>query len=339
MLHYVDDTDPGITRQRIGPDGAQTRWAYFDARGRRITRRAEIDRLNAIALPPAYVDAWFCPRPNGHIQAIGWDERGRKQYRYHPDFRAARDAAKYDRCADFGRALPAIRAAVERDLARPTLGRDRVVAAVVRLLDLGRVRVGNEAYAKANRSFGATTLRHRHANVRGHSIHLEYMGKSGKLRRLSIRDARLSRLVRRCQDLPGQHLFQYLDADGTPCPVTSGDVNDYLRRVSGGDFTAKHFRTWGASVIAFGALVAAGGHISLKAMLTPVAEALGNTPAIARKSYVHPALIELAGNRGDSPLAGLKLPRRTKYLSSLERGLIAFLDNLADPPETISKAA
>nr|WP_245842901.1 DNA topoisomerase IB [Sphingomonas laterariae] len=313
-------------------------WAYFSAAGKRITRRSTIDRLNAIALPPAYRDAWFCRDERGHIQAIGWDEKGRKQYRYHADFRAAQDAAKYDRCADFGRALPRIRARVEQDLARRALDRDRVVAAIVRLLDLGRVRIGNPGYTKANRSFGATTLRSRHAEVHGHRVRLEYRAKSGKIQQLTISDARLARIVRRCQDLPGQNLFQYLDADGTPHPVSSGDVNDYLRAASGADFTAKHFRTWAASVIAFATWVEAGGHLSIGAMLEPVAQALGNTPAIARKSYVHPALIELAGQRTPLP-AGLKLPRRTKYLSPPERGLITFLDTLAKTAQCQPEAA
>jgi len=333
MLCYVDDALPGITRRKLAHG-----WAYFDAKGRRITKRKEIDRLNAIALPPAYSDAWFCPSPHGHIQATGFDEKGRKQYRYHADFRSAQEAEKYGRCADFGRALPLIRAAVERDLANRALDRRTVVAAVVRLLDLGRVRIGNEGYAKANKSFGATTLRRRHALVRGPRLKLEYMGKSGKLQRLTVEDNRLSRLVRRCQDLPAQHLFQYLDAEGEPHAVTSGDVNAYLREASGGDFTAKHFRTWGASVIAFEALVAAGGRLGLKTMLEPVAEALGNTPAIARKSYVHPALIELARTKAPA-FEALKLPRATKYLSGAERGLIAFLDEIAACTETTAEAA
>jgi DNA topoisomerase I len=327
MLCYVDDALPGITRRRMG-----RHWAYFDAKGRRVTRRGEIDRLNAIALPPAYIDAWFCPSPHGHIQAVGWDDKGRKQYRYHTDFRSAQDEEKYSRCADFGRALPLIRARVEADLAGRGLERDKVVAAIVRLLDLGRVRIGNEGYAKANKSFGATTLRARHAQVRGSRLRLEYQGKSGKLQRLTIEDQRLCRLVRRCADLPGQNLFQYLDAAGVVHPITSSDVNAWLREATGGDFTAKHFRTWGASVIAFRGLVEAGGAISLKTMLDPVAEALGNTPAIARKSYVHPALIELAREKTDA-LKGLKLPRPTKYLEPAERGLIAFLDEIAAAPE------
>ncbi|TVV70051.1 DNA topoisomerase IB [Sphingomonas solaris] len=336
MLCYVDDELPGITRRKSG-----SHWAYFSPRGTRIKRRSEIDRLNAIALPPAYRDAWFCPSATGHIQAVGWDEKGRKQYRYHPDFRARQEADKYDRLTDFGRALPKIRARVEADLAGRALGKDAVLAAVVRLLDLGRVRVGNEGYAQANKSFGATTLRTRHATVKGSRLKLEYMGKSGKMQRLTIEDNRLSRLVRRCADLPGQNLFQYLAGDGAPHPVSSSDVNAWLRDAAGGRaITAKHFRTWGASVIAFRTLIEAGGALPLKAMLEPVAQALGNTPAIARKSYVHPALIALAHNKGCAPLEGLKLPRATRYLSGPERGLIAFLDELADAPgQNASEAA
>lgn len=330
MLCYVDDALPGITRRRHG-----RYFAYFDAKGKRITDREEIDRLNRIGLPPAYHDAWLCPSPNGHIQAIGYDDRGRKQYRYHPEFRAAQEADKYNLCADFGRALPLIRARVENDLDHRTLDKETVVAAVVRLLDLGRVRVGNEGYAKANRSFGATTLRNRHAAVRGRRLKLEYRGKSGKMQRLTIEDARLSRLARRCQDLPGQHLFEYLDEKGAPHPVTSSDVNDYLREATGKDFTAKHFRTWGASVIAFKALVDRDGPpATLKAMLEEVSQALGNTPAIARKSYVHPALIELARAGDQEAICSARLPRATKYLDSAERGLIAFLDTLAAGGET-----
>lgn len=330
MLCYVDDALPGITRRRHG-----RYFAYFDAKGKRITDREEIDRLNRIGLPPAYHDAWLCPSPNGHIQAIGYDDRGRKQYRYHPEFRAAQEADKYNLCADFGRALPLIRARVENDLDHRTLDKETVVAAVVRLLDLGRVRVGNEGYAKANRSFGATTLRNRHAAVRGRRLKLEYRGKSGKMQRLTIDDARLSRLARRCQDLPGQHLFEYLDEKGAPHPVTSSDVNDYLREATGKDFTAKHFRTWGASVIAFKALVDRDGPpATLKAMLEEVSQALGNTPAIARKSYVHPALIELARAGDQEAICSARLPRATKYLDSAERGLIAFLDTLAAGGET-----
>lgn len=318
---FSDCETPGITRRKL------TRgWGYYDAGGDRITDRDEIDRLNAIGLPPAYRDAWFCSDPAGHIQAIGWDEKGRKQYRYHLDFRAAQESAKYDRCSAFGHALPKLRAQVERDLAKRALSRDRAVAAVVRLLDLGRVRVGNEGYARVNKSFGATTLRKRHAKLAGTKLKLQYRAKSGKMRVLSITDRSLASFVRKCQDLPGQHLFRWVDDEGEAHPVTSGDVNAYIREAMGGDFTAKHFRTWGASVLAFGTLADADGDISLKTMLGPVVDALGNTPAIARKSYVHPLLIDLVKDGQSAFRDTLRLPRAAKYLSRHERGLLALLE-------------
>lgn len=318
---YHDDSEPGITRRKM-----RAGWGYYDAGGTRITDRAEIDRLNAIGLPPAYRDAWFCPSAAGHIQAVGWDEKGRKQYRYHLGFRETQEAAKYDLCAPFGHALPKLRARVAKDLARRGLDKDIAVAAVVRLLDLGKVRIGNEGYVKANKSFGATTLRKRHAAVSGQSLKLQFKAKSGKMRMLTITDGSLSRFVKRCQDLPGQHLFRWVDGDGTCHPVSSSDVNAYIRAAMGGDFTAKHFRTWSASVLAFEALASAKHDISLKTMLEPVTEALGNTPAIARKSYVHPALLALVKDGQGAFRNGLRLPRSTQHLSRAERGLIAFLE-------------
>jgi DNA topoisomerase-1 len=335
-LRHCDDKKPGITRQRAGQG-----WAYFQPSGERITDRDEIDRLNRIALPPAYVDAWYCPYANGHIQATGVDAKGRKQYRYHPDFRAQQEADKYERCADFGRALPRLRARVKADLAGRKLARDTVIAAVVRLLDLGHIRVGNEAYAKSNKSFGATTLRNRHARVRGARLQLEYVGKSGKKQRLTIEDRRLAGIVRRTQDLPGQHLFEYLDADGTPHPVTSEDVNGYIREATGGDFTAKHFRTWGATLLAFEHILVASkdGKVSLKPMLEAVARALGNTPAISRKSYIHPALIALCRDGDAGELCALRMPRTTQYLTAHERALVGFLDEIATAAQSHAKAA
>jgi len=319
-LTYVDDSKPGITRRRSG-----RYWQYFDANGKRVTDRDEIDRLNAVGLPPAYEKAWFCPSPNGHIQATGYDDKGRKQYRYHPGFREKQEAAKYDRCPEFGKVLPKLRRRVEADLRKRKLSRDTVIAAVVRLLDSGRIRVGNEAYAEANKSYGATTLRNRHAKVAGRTVKMRFKAKSGIEREFRITDATLSRVVKQCQDLPGQNLFQYLDEDGKAHPVTSTDVNDYIRDATGEDFTAKHFRTWSASVIAFEQVCAAGEEgVGLKAMLEPVAEALGNTPAISRKSYVHPAIVEALKDAPRRRLA-LHCPRATKYLSGAERGLIAFL--------------
>ena len=319
-LIHVDDALPGITRRRTGRG-----WAYRDAQGDRILDRDEIDRLNAIALPPAYTDAWFCPAPNGHILATGIDAKGRKQYRYHPDFRTAREGEKFDGCAAFGHLLPLVRRRVEEDLAAPRLTRDRCIASVVRLLDSGAIRVGNEAYARANQSFGATTLRMRHAVVRGSTLRLRFKAKSGKDREMRITDRGLVRFVKKMQDLPGQNLFQYLADDGTACPIGSADVNAYLCDTMGEHFTAKHFRTWHASVLAFSLLADARGPVRLKDLLDEVSDRLGNTPAIARKSYIHPAVLALVGEQG-AWREGLKLPRATAWLSRHERGLIALLE-------------
>ena len=323
---YCDNSQPGITRKKL-----RHGWGYWGTDGERITDRDEIDRLNAIGLPPAYRDAWFSPDPNGHIQAVGWDDKGRKQYRYHPDFRARKDGEKYDRCSVFGLALPKLRARVEADLRKRSHGRERTIAAIVKLLDIGHLRIGNEAYARTNKSFGVTTLRNRHAKISGGTMKLQYRAKSGKIRELTVTDRSLARFVKQCQDLPGQQLFQYVGADGEPHGVTSSDVNDYIRAATGCDFTAKHFRTWGASVIAFEALASADHDIGLKTMLQPVTEALGNTPAIARKSYVHPALIDLTKGGQEAFRERLDLPRATRYLDRYERGLIAFLTSGAKP--------
>ena len=318
---HVDESLAGIRRRRKGRG-----WAYWDAAGTRITDRDEIDRLNRIGLPPAYGAAWFCPHPHGHIQATGIDAKGRKQYRYHPAFRTAREGEKFDGCAAFGRLLPKVRAAVERDLATPRLTRERCIASIVRLLDSGAIRVGNEAYAKANRSFGATTLRMRHARVQGGTLTLRFRAKSGRMREMRVADRRLVRFVRRMQDVPGQHLFQYIDDTGEACPVGSADVNAWLRAVMGGDFTAKHFRTWHASALAFERLATAPEDVRLKDLLQDVSDRLGNTPAIARKSYVHPAVLALVDNQREWR-ATLKLPRATRWLSRAERGLIALLED------------
>src|SRR4051812_34425740 len=328
MLRYVDDSRPGITRKRRG-----RYWQYFHADGRRVTDREEIDRLNAVGMPPAYERCWFCPDANGHIQAVGFDARGRKQYRYHPGFRAEREARKYERLAAFGRALPGLRAKVEADLEGKPTAVDTVLAAVVRLIDETRMRVGNEEYARDNKSFGATTLRNRHARVERGRLKISYAGKHGVRRTVTLTDRNLVRVARRTQDLPGQNLFEYVTEEGEVCPVTSGDVNAYIKAAMGEDFTAKDFRTWGASVIAFEAMLEKlneHGTVKLKSVIEPVAEALGNTPAISRKSYVHPALIEAAKDSG--AIGERKLPRATKHLSSAERGLIEFLDAL--PEET-----
>jgi DNA topoisomerase-1 len=322
MLRHSSDTEPGITRKRQG-----RYWAYFDARGKRVTDRDEIDRLNAIGLPPAYTDAWFCAEPNGHLQATGVDARGRKQYRYHPDFRAKRDSAKYEGLLEFGKALPKLRRRVERDLHKRDLTREAVLAAVVRLLDTEHIRVGNEEYAKANKSFGATTLRRRHLKRTGHGLMMRFTGKHGIVHEVKITDSNLKRICRRCQELPGQMLFQYVNGDGEPKPVSSGDVNDYIRDATGNDFTAKHFRTWSASVIALEQLLKKkeDARISVKTVIEPVAEALGNTAAISRKSYVHPKLLDAVKDDARDPLDGMDRPRARRRLSSSEVALLQFL--------------
>ena len=323
-LIYVDDDLPGITRK-----GAGKGWAYYDPEGDLITDSAEKRRLNAIALPPAYTDAWFCPAPNGHILATGIDAKGRKQYRYHPDFRAAREGEKYDKCIAFGNLLPLVRKRVEDDLRGRKLTKERAVASVVRLLDLGAVRVGNEGYAKTNKSFGATTLRKRHAELTGKTLWLRYKGKGGKQREVTLSDGSLARMVRRMQDLPGQHLFKYINEDGDLHAVGSSDVNEYLRETMGQDFTAKNFRTWHASVRGLRCLLEGEGQMPMKALLECVADHLGNTPAVTRKSYIHPAVIDLV-DRQEEWREGISLPRATRWLTRHERALLELLHDCPD---------
>ena len=322
MLRHSSDAEPGYTRKRMG-----RYWAYFDSGGKRVTDRVEIDRLTAIGLPPAYSDAWFCADPDGHLQATGVDARGRKQYRYHPDYRQKREKAKYEGLLEFGKALSKLRRRVEQDLKRRNLTREAVLAAVVRLLDTEHIRIGNEEYAKENKSYGATTLRTRHLRKTGHGLMMRFTGKHGIVREVTISDTNLKRICKRCQELPGQMLFQYVNGDGDPKPVTSTDVNDYIREASGGDFTAKHFRTWSASVIALKQLLkkAEDARISVKTVVEPVAEALGNTPAISRKSYVHPKLLDAVKDDPRDPLAGMERPRARKRLSTTEVALLEFL--------------
>lgn len=326
MLRHSSDAEPGIGRKRTG-----RYWAYFDAEGKRIADRDEIDRLNAVGLPPAYANAWFCADSNGHLQATGIDARGRKQYRYHPQFRKKRDSAKFDRLLEFGKALPKLRRRVERDLKRRKLARETMLAAIVRLLDTEHIRIGNEQYAKANKSFGATTLRTRHLRRKGEALTMRFAGKHGIFHEMKVTDSNLKRICKRCQELPGQMLFQYINGDGEPKPITSGDVNAYIKQVSGGDFTAKHFRTWSASVIALEQMhrKAQDARITVKTVVEPVAEALGNTPAISRNSYVHPALLDAVKASPRDPLNGLEWPRCRKRLSSAEVALLQFLAKCA----------
>ncbi len=320
-LQYVDDAGPGITRRKLARG-----WAYFAPDGKRITDRDEIDRLNRIALPPAYTDAWYCPNDCGHLLATGIDARGRKQYRYNPEFRTRQEAEKFDGTAQFGRLLPKVRRRVEKDLKNSKLTRERAIASVVRLLDLGAIRVGNASYAKTNKSFGATTLLRRHAKLKGTRLKLRFKAKSGVLRETEITDRSLARFVRAVQDLPGQHLFQWLDDCGEAHGVGSVDVNAYLCETMGERFTAKNFRTWHASALAFRLLATADHVLSIKQLTTEVAEHLGNTPAMARKSYIHPAVIALI-DRQLRWRARLKLPRAGKWLSAEERGLLKLLES------------
>ena len=328
-LRHSSDSEPGFSRKRMG-----RYWAYFDADGKRITDRETIDRLNSIGLPPAYTDAWFCKDSNGHLQATGIDARGRKQYRYHPDFRARADKKKFAGLLEFGNALTKLRTRVDRDLGERSLSREKVLAAVVRLLDTQHLRVGNDRYANENKRLGATTLLSRHVSNGSGKVRMRFTGKHGKVHDVVITDRRLGRIVRQCRELPGQALFQYINGEGVPHPITSDDVNDYIREASGGEFTAKHFRTWGASVIAFGEILEAEEErrkISVQTVVEPVAEALGNTVAISRKSYVHPALIEAVKDNPRNPLNGFSRPREWKWLSSIEVGFVKFLEDRERP--------
>ena len=322
MLRHSSDAEPGISRKRMG-----RYWAYFNSKGDRVTDRDEIDRLNALGLPPAYRDAWFCADPHGHLQATGIDARGRKQYRYHALFRKKRESAKYEGILEFGKALPRLRRRVEQDLKRRNLTRETVLAAIVRLLDTEHIRIGNEEYVRENKSYGATTLRSRHLRRTGNSLMMRFSGKHGIVHEVKITDTNLKRICKRCQDLPGQMLFQYVNGDGEPKPISSGDVNEYIKEVTGGDFTAKHFRTWSASVIAIDQMLkkADDARITVKTVIEPVAEALGNTPAISRKSYVHPKLLELVKENPRDPLDGMNRPSGRKRLSSPEVALLEFL--------------
>ncbi|CAN5203021.1 DNA topoisomerase IB [soil metagenome] len=293
-LNHVDDRDPGITR-KAGAKG----FFYRDADGERISDEQVLKRIKALAIPPAWRQVWICPDPKGHIQAVGRDAKWRKQYRYHPGWRASRDRSKYDKMFEFGRALPRLRARVEADLALHGLPRDKVLAAVVRLLELTLIRVGNDAYAKENKSFGLTTLRMRHVELGATGAVFEFRGKSGVSHKAAFRDRKLARVVRACGDLPGQRLFQYLDEDGSRRAVGSSEVNDYLHEAMGDGFSAKDFRTWAGALTALEYFDAheppesAGqAKAMVKECVAQVARRLGNTPAVCRACYIHPAVIE-----------------------------------------------
>lgn len=307
-LRYVTDASPGLRRHRSGRG-----FTYRDAEGRTIRERSVLRRIRALVIPPAWTDVWICPLPDGHIQATARDAKRRKQYRYHARWREVRDEDKYDRMIAFGEALPALRKRVEDDLSQPGLSRSKVMATVVRLLELTLIRIGNEEYARNNESYGLTTLRNRHVQVTGATLKFKFRGKSAKAHEVEISDRRLAAVVKRCQALPGYELFQYLDDEGQHRSIDSADVNDYLREATGEEFTAKDFRTWAGSVLAaqtLSQLPVTESEAEMKHGLVEavklVAKRLGNTPATCRKHYIHPAVMTafLAGKLEAQPSAG-----------------------------------
>jgi DNA topoisomerase-1 len=293
-LRYVHDYQPGIARRRRGKH-----FHYIDADGHPVRDAETLARIKSLVIPPAWEDVWICKHPLGHLQATGRDARGRKQYRYHPRWRAQRDESKYERMLGFGKALPAIRRAVDAALRQPGLPREKVLATIVYLLEATMMRIGNEEYARDNKSFGLTTLRERHVRLDGGKVQFRFRGKSGVNHEVEVQDRRLANIIRRTLDLPGQDLFQYVDDDGNVHSVGSADVNDYLQAIAGEDYTAKDFRTWSGTVLAAVALLEyekfdsqAQAKKNVVQAIEAVAKKLGNTPTICRKCYVHPALIE-----------------------------------------------
>ena len=331
-LRYVTDARPGIRREKHG-DG----FTYFKPGGERIEEERTLERIRSLGIPPAWTDVWICPLTNGHIQATGRDAKGRKQYRYHPRWRAVRDSNKYDRLLAFGEALPELRRRVNEEFSRPGLSREKILATTIQLLETTLIRVGNEEYARENGSYGLTTLHNEHVDVSGSTVRFHFRGKSGKEWEVAVRDRRLARVIRRCQELPGQELFQYPGEDGELHAISSCDVNSYLRDVTGMDFTAKDFRTWAGTVQAYVELSRLtdadtereAKHDVVVAIQT-VSERLGNTPAVCRKCYVHPALLEayqdperrsLLAQCLEADHAGSPLPREEAALLCLLRCL------------------
>ena len=305
-MRYVSDDQPGFSRRRKGEE-----FEYLDQKGKPIRDEQRLLRIKRLAIPPAWSDVWICPSPNGHIQAIGRDARRRKQYRYHERWREIRDENKNHRLINFGKTLPKIRRRLKKDLARSGLPREKVLATIVQLLERSLIRVGNEEYARENKSFGLTTMQDRHVDVKGSKLRFRFRGKSGRQHEVDVTDRRIARIVSTLQDLPGQSLFQYLDDEGSVRDITSQDVNQYLREITGEDFTAKDFRTWAGTVLAAIALSAAGefetkkqAKANIKNAIEAVAKILGNTPAICRQCYIHPVVLETYLN-GDS-IDGLK---------------------------------
>jgi DNA topoisomerase-1 len=330
-LRYVSDADRGFVRRRRGKS-----FAYLRPGGQPLRDRTTLARIRSLAIPPAWRDVWICPTPDGHLQATGRDARGRKQYRYHPRWREAQDQHKYERIIAFAEALPKIRRAVARHLRKRGLPREKVLAATVKLLETTLIRVGNDEYARDNRSFGLTTMHDKHVKIRGPTIRFDFRGKHGIEHEIDLKDRRLAGIVHACRDLPGQELFQYVDEAGAVCDVGSGDVNDYLREISGQDFTAKDFRTWAGTALAARALQefqdfdsTAAAKRNITRAIEHVAERLGNTQAICRKSYVHPAIIEAYMDRSLVKTLKRRAERELRgtlhRLSSEEAAVLALL--------------
>jgi DNA topoisomerase I len=340
-LRYVSDTRPGIRRQ-MGPLG----FKYIATTGRVIRSAGEIARINKLAVPPAWTDVWICPDPRGHIQATGRDAKGRKQYRYHPDWRACRDETKYDRMLAFADALPKIRRRTNADLAKPGLPREKVLATVVQLLEKSLIRVGNDEYAKKNRSFGLTTMRNKHVRVRGAVVKFEFKGKSGVRHAVDVQDKRLARIVKACQELPGQELFEYFDDGGERRDVGSADVNGYLKEITGEDFTAKDFRTWAGTVLACTALRELEGCDSesrakknVVQAIEAVAGMLGNTKAVCRKSYIHPAVLDAYMDGSMMQTLSKRVQKKAAGLRTEEAAVLALLQQRLTKEAKKRKAA
>jgi len=316
-LRYVTDDSPGFRRRRAGKG-----FVYTNGAGKAIRDAGEIDRIKSLAIPPAWTDVWICALANGHLQATGRDAKGRKQHRYHPRWREIRDRTKYDKMLSFAQQLPAIRRQVEKDLALPGLPRAKILATVVRLLETGMIRVGNEEYARQNNSFGVATLRARHVNVSGPKITFEFRGKSGVQHAFDLNDRRLARIIKRCQELPGHELFQCIDDHGERCAIESADVNDYLRAIAGADFSSKDFRTWAGTVLAARALGSLGAVRATKKSIAraveSVAKQLGNTAAVCRKCYIHPAVLQAYASGSLAP-AGKKDQAEATVMALLRR--------------------
>lgn len=327
-LRYVNDDDPGISRKKSGK-----KFLYFDPSGKKVTDEKTLRRIKSLVIPPAWKDVWICTKPNGHLQATGIDARGRKQYRYHPKWREVRDATKYDRMIAFGYALPKIRARVAKDMAREGMPKEKILATIVQLLEKTLIRVGNEEYAEENQSYGLTTMRNKHVKIRGDKVQFEFKGKSGVRHKISLNDKRLAKIIRKTKEIPGYELFQYIDEDGERRSIDSSDVNEYLKKISGEDFTAKDFRTWHGTMLAAETLKDMENfenETQAKKLVVQAVEEvssiLGNTKAVCRKCYIHPVIIEkFLGGKLKTELEDSKTIRFEEGFTKLRKGEVEVI--------------